>query len=94
MKNLNEKYFGCLTFSFEFCSGAALRELFNALDADGSGYITADNLKEIVAQAGYSDQVSDDAIDELIGKCDADGDGRVGFEDFLGALKEHIESQS
>lgn len=72
---------------------ATLRALFNALDTDGSGYITADNLKSIVEEAGYSDQVSPDAIDELIGKCDADGDGRVGFEDFLLALKAHIESQ-
>ena len=73
--------------------GAKLKQLFDELDADGSGYITSDDLKALVDNAGYSDEVSPEAIDELVGKCDADGDGKISFQDFLGALKNYFENQ-
>ena len=70
-----------------------MKQLFDELDADGSGYITSDDLKALVDNAGYSDEVSPEAIDELVGKCDADGDGKISFQDFLGALKNYFENQ-
>ena len=62
---------------------AALRKLFAALDTDGSGYITADDLRKLIDEAGFGDDVSDDEIKELINRVDTAGDGRVSFEEFL-----------
>ena len=67
---------------------AALRKLFEAMDTDGSGYVTASDLRNLLDEAGFSDEVSDDQLAELISKVDTAGDGRVSFEEFLGVFFE------
>jgi Ca2+-binding EF-hand superfamily protein len=64
-------------------SEAALRELFNEFDTDNSGFITPDNLRQLINDAGYADQVTDDEITELVAKVDTTGDGKISFEEFL-----------
>ena len=58
-----------------------IREAFQALDSDGSGKITVDELKEIMKAAGVD--ISEDQIDEMIKQADSDGDGSVNYEEFL-----------
>ena len=62
---------------------AALRELFNEFDTDNSGFISPENLRQLINDAGYADQVTDDDITELISRVDTTGDGKISFDEFL-----------
>jgi len=55
-----------------------MREIFKAIDQDGSGYITADELKSAMAKLGFIK--SDAEIQEMIRAVDKDADGRVNYE--------------
>jgi Ca2+-binding EF-hand superfamily protein len=89
---------GALNFE-EFCNGLVtlgkiivvgiiLRKLFEAFDTDGTGKISADNLKQLRDDHGYTDAVSDEQLEAAVAKADTEGDGEVSFEEFLGALIE------
>ena len=65
-----------------------MRKLFEALDTDGSGFITAANLRELLDQAGFGDEVSDDDIAALIANLDDKGDGKVSFDEFMAVFIE------
>ncbi|XP_018333749.1 calmodulin-alpha-like [Agrilus planipennis] len=58
-----------------------LKDAFNVFDKDGTGYITAKQLKEVMVNLG--DIVPDEDMDIMIHEADVDGDGKVGFEDFV-----------
>lgn len=61
-----------------------LREAFKHLDIDDSGSISRDELKEIMQ--GFSragEAIDDDDIDALIAEADLDGDGSIGFDEFV-----------
>lgn len=59
-------------------SEARLAEAFDRLDCDDSGYITSDNLMEILGQ-----DVPRDEIDAIIEEADLAKDGRVSYFEFL-----------
>jgi Ca2+-binding EF-hand superfamily protein len=61
-----------------------LLALFRELDTDDSGFITPDNLKEIVAQTGA--EVTDEQIDNLVAAIDQNDEGQISFKEFVGAL--------
>ena len=67
---------------------AALRKLFDALDTDGSGFITKADLRSLIDQAGFGDEVTDDDIEALIAQLDDKGDGKVSFDEFMGIFVE------
>jgi len=67
---------------------AALRKLFAVFDTDGTGYITAENMRELINEAGFGDDITDDEIAAIIGQIDEAGDGKVSFEEFLGIFIE------
>ncbi|KAG8053953.1 hypothetical protein GUJ93_ZPchr0001g29784 [Zizania palustris] len=61
-----------------------LMEAFKVFDADGDGRITAEELRGVmVAILGGGDGCSLDDCRRMIGGVDADGDGFVGFQDFV-----------
>jgi Ca2+-binding EF-hand superfamily protein len=62
---------------------AALKKLFEAFDTDGSGFITEGDLRKLIDEAGFGDDVTDDEIKELISRVDTAGDGKVSFAEFL-----------
>jgi len=62
--------------------------VFTALDTDGTGYITKDNLETLCDQAGVNDK---DKVNEVFSTLDADGTGQVSFEEFVDALCEQLE---
>ena len=70
----------------------ALRQAFQALDADGSGFIEASDIQKLVKDAGIKDVQAKD-IDELIKEVDTSGDGKVSFEEFATAIGKHMEQQ-
>lgn len=63
-----------------------LRLAFEAVDADGSGFITANELKKLFKDSGHGNDVSDTDIDELIKACDTDKDNKISFEEFVKAF--------
>lgn len=61
-----------------------LAEAFDQIDSDDSGYISRENLREIVGKIG-----DDRYIDQLIAEADSKRDGRISYEDFLQLFSLH-----
>lgn len=59
----------------------------NRLDVDDSGYISVENLKEILG-----DDFSPEKADEMIREADRKGDGRVDYQEFLALFRNESES--
>ncbi|XRQ05268.1 EF-hand domain-containing protein [Actinomadura welshii] len=55
---------------------------FRSLDADGSGYLTRDEL--IAAFAASGDPRSIEEIDAYIATADKNADGEISYKEFLG----------
>jgi calcium-dependent protein kinase len=59
-----------------------LQAAFRMFDKDGSGIISADEIREVL-QFGGSTTMSTEAIDAIIKQVDANGDGEISFEEFV-----------
>ncbi|CAH1267592.1 CALM1 [Branchiostoma lanceolatum] len=57
-----------------------IREAFRVFDKDGNGFITASELRVVMANLG--EKLSDEEVDEMIDEADSDGDGHINFEEF------------
>ena len=70
-----------------FCAGqymtfeAELKEAFNVFDADGNGFISAQELMSVLNNIGES--VTDEEIDLMINEADLDGDGQMDWDEFV-----------
>ncbi|KAG6520964.1 probable calcium-binding protein CML18 [Zingiber officinale] len=62
--------------------GSELRDAFAVFDADGDGKISAEELLGVLGSLGGGECTLEDCR-SMIGGVDADGDGFVGFEDFV-----------
>ena len=51
-------------------------------DKDGSGIITADEIREVL-QFGGANTLSPETIDGIIKQVDGNGDGEISFEEFV-----------
>jgi len=60
-----------------------MRQAFSMMDRDGSGKISAAELKQVMRSIG--ERLTDDDIDEIIRELDMDGDGEVDYEGSLSA---------
>ena len=58
-----------------------IRQAFSMMDKDGSGKISAAELKQVMRSIG--EKLTDDDIDEIIREIDMDGDGEVDYEGSL-----------
>ena len=61
-----------------------IKEAFDAFDADGSGAITADEIKKVCEALGVD--ASKNEVDELIKQADSDGDGKIQYSEFKSAI--------
>ncbi|EPS70174.1 hypothetical protein M569_04591, partial [Genlisea aurea] len=61
-------------------SDESVRETFDVIDKDQNGFITPEELREVLLKLGES--VSDEEVLSMISEADYDGDGQVSFEDF------------
>jgi len=59
-----------------------LTEAFDLLDVDNSGFITKENLRDILGR-----EYAEELVDRLIKEVDIDKDGKISFDDFLVSLQ-------
>ena len=64
------------------------REAFRICDCDDSGYITIDELKQIMTQVG--ENLDDSQLNALIQEVDINKDNRLDFEEFIVLMKKKI----
>lgn len=58
-----------------------LKAAFRTFDKDGSGFISADELRQVMTQLGQC--LGDDEVDAMIQEADEDGDGQINYEEFV-----------
>lgn len=56
-------------------------EAFKVFDQDGNGYISARELRTVMASLGR--KLTDEEVDDIIREVDLDGDGQIDYEEFL-----------
>ena len=56
-------------------------ETFRVFDKDGNGFISASELRQVMANLG--EKLTDEEVDEMIREADIDGDGQVNYEGML-----------
>jgi hypothetical protein len=69
-----------------------LRDWFEALDADGSGDISVDELEEPLISIGLVQ--SKDDLEDMISKYDSSGDGEIDFGEFVKMVMTKEDGQS
>ena len=63
---------------------AGLRAAFEVFDRDGSGTISADEMRHVMKSIG--EELTDAEIEEMIREADTDGNGSIDCEFFLWLL--------
>ena len=72
-----------------------LKEAFRAMDTDGNGFITAEDLRDLLESEGATSEdvremIGDDAgekeVEEMVREADVDGDGHINYEEFVRML--------
>ena len=58
-----------------------LMEAFRVFDRDCNGFISAAELRHVMANLG--EKLSEEEIDEMIKEADLDGDGAINYEEFV-----------
>jgi calcium-dependent protein kinase len=74
----------------QLTSNDKLQAAFKMFDKDGSGIISADEIKEVLGFGG-SNQLSKDAIDAIVKQVDENGDGEISYEEFVDMMKKAFE---
>jgi len=60
------------------------REAFRVFDKDGNGFISASELRHVMANLG--EKMTDEEVDEMIKEADLDGDGQINYEEFVSVM--------
>ena len=75
----------------EFCTLMARKmqyeettEAFRVFDADGSGFISAAELRQVMTNLG--EDLTEEEVDEMIREADLDCDGQINYEEFLSVM--------
>ena len=61
-----------------------IKEAFDQFDADGSGAISAEEIKKVCEALGVD--ASNKEVETLINEADADGDGKIQYSEFKSAI--------
>jgi len=58
-----------------------IKEAFKVFDKDGTGVISAAELRHVMTNLG--EKLTDTEVDDLIKEADVDGDGQINYEEFV-----------
>lgn len=86
-KNLHIDYTEFLAATMEahgIITERRIAEAFDRIDVDHSGYISRQDLKELLGK-----QNSRVVLDQLITEADTDGDGKISYQEFFALFREH-----
>lgn len=61
-----------------------LRAAFRVFDKDGSGTLSATELRGVLTSMG--EKMTDEEVDEMLAEADVDGDGRINYAEFATRL--------
>ena len=61
-----------------------LQSAFKMFDKDGSGFISAEEIKEIL---GFGKTLGEEGVNDIIKQVDANGDGQISFEEFAAMMR-------
>ncbi|OAL45344.1 EF-hand, partial [Pyrenochaeta sp. DS3sAY3a] len=76
-----EQFAALLQIKMAADSQNRLRARFQLFDADNSGDISYDELKACLQ--GIDGLLTTSELDEMMKRCDVDGDGRISYEEFI-----------
>eukprot|EP00299_Pterocystis_sp_00344_P003719 c14489_g1_i1.p2 GENE.c14489_g1_i1~~c14489_g1_i1.p2 ORF type:complete len:154 (-),score=48.71 c14489_g1_i1:26-487(-) len=62
-----------------------IKEAFKVFDKDGDGYISAQELRHVMANLG--EKLTDEEVEEMIREADVDGDGLINQQEFFKIMK-------
>jgi Ca2+-binding EF-hand superfamily protein len=62
-----------------------IAEAFDRIDADDSGYISRQNLRDFLG-----DQCTKEQVDEMMTSADIDKDGKISYKEFLEAFRNQM----
>lgn len=62
-----------------------LQAAFKMFDKDGSGFISADEIKEVL---GFGKSLDEAQIMDIIKQVDDNGDGQISFDEFSAMMKQ------
>lgn len=63
-----------------------MRRAFQCFDADSSGFITIQELQEVLKRLNHP--TSEDQLREVMQRVDTDHDGKISFEEFVRIVQE------
>ncbi|GAB0497375.1 hypothetical protein I4F81_002976 [Pyropia yezoensis] len=66
-------------------SQAEILEAFKVFDKDGSGKISADELRQVMNNLG--EKLSDEEVSEMIREADTNGDGEIDVKEFVKMMR-------
>ncbi|KAK9002571.1 hypothetical protein V6N11_025242 [Hibiscus sabdariffa] len=71
-------------------SDEELKEAFRVFDKDQNGFISAAELRHVMANLG--EKLTDEEVDEMIREADVDGDGQINYEEFVKVMMANYNS--
>ena len=66
------------------CDREEIEKAFKLFDSSGDGFISEEELRDVMHKLG--EKLSNSQIDRMMTVADVDGDGRIGFGDFLALM--------
>ena len=83
-----------MTRKFSFEKEKRLREEFKEIDTDGSGFISASELRKCIdKEADGGEKMTDEDFDAIILAADVDGDGQVSYDEFVKLMNSEDEDE-
>ncbi|XP_075246065.1 neo-calmodulin-like isoform X2 [Convolutriloba macropyga] len=64
-----------------------VRDALRQFDPDGLGFIQEQDMKTLMQQAGSSDQLTCEEMEELMAECDINDEGNINYETLLSVIK-------
>ena len=68
----------------QLTSNDKLLAAFKMFDKDGSGMISANEIRDVL---GFGGNLDSEAVENIIKSCDDNGDGEISFEEFVAMMK-------